>query len=111
MAYDERLAERIRGVLADRPDLDERKMFGGIAFMLDGHMAVGIVGEDLMVRLGPDAAAAALSRANVRPMDFTGRPMKGMVYVAPAGIRTACDLRRWIDAAAAFVATLPPKRA
>ena len=109
MAFDEQLAERVRAVLADRADLDERKMFGGLAFMLGGHMACGIVGDDLMLRLGPDGAQAALATPHVRPMDFTGRPMRAMVYVGAEGVRTAAQLRRWVAAAVTFVDDLPPK--
>jgi TfoX/Sxy family transcriptional regulator of competence genes len=109
MAYDETLADRIRAVLADRGDVREQKMFGGIAFMAGGHMCVGVIGEDLMVRLGEDGADAALDEPHTRPMDFTGRPMRNMVYVARAGTRDDAALRAWVDRALAFVATLPPK--
>jgi len=74
MAYDDELADRIRDALSHRDDVEERKMFGGLAFMVAGHMAVGIVGAELMVRLGQERAAAALAEEHVRPMDFTGRP-------------------------------------
>ncbi len=110
MAFDEVLAERIRVALAAAPDLHERKMFGGIAFMVSGQMACGILGEDLMVRLGPAGAAEALERPHVRPMDFTGRVSKSMVFVGPEAVRGDDDLQRWVDAATRFVATLPPKR-
>lgn len=109
MAYDEKLAERVRTVLADRADLDERRMFGGLAFMLGGHMACGVLGDELMIRLGPDGAERALRAKHTRPMDFTGRPMKGMVYVSADGLRTRRQLERWVGAATEFVATLPPK--
>jgi TfoX/Sxy family transcriptional regulator of competence genes len=108
MAYDERLADRVRGVLLADAGLTERKMFGGLAFMLDGHMCCGIVGDELMLRLGVDGADAALARPHVRPMDFTGRPMAGMVCVAPEGLGGVA-LRRWVERARAFVHTLPPK--
>jgi hypothetical protein len=108
MAYDEGLADRVRDVLASDPGLTERKMFGGLAFMLDGHMCCGIVGHDLMLRLGVDGADAALARPHVRPMDFTGRPMTGMVYVSPEGVRGRA-LRGWVERASAFARTLPPK--
>lgn len=85
MAYDEGVAERLRALFADPPGVTEKKMFGGMAFMYRGHMLVGIIGESLMARVGPDAYAAALSRTFVREMDFTGKPMKGYVYVDPAG--------------------------
>ena len=77
MAYDEKLADRVRGVLVDRRDVHEKKMFGGLAFMVRGHMCVGIVDRELMARIGPDASEKALTRPHVRPMDFTGRPLKG----------------------------------
>jgi hypothetical protein len=109
MAYDPGLAERIRELLRDRHDVVEKKMFGGIAFMLQGHMAVGIAGDALMARVGPDRHADALRSPHVRPMDFTGRPMKGYVFVDPAGLADDAELQRWIDACAAFVANLPPR--
>lgn len=109
VAYDEALADRIREALAARADVSERKMFGGIAFMLAGNMAVGVIGEDLMVRLDPADAEKALSEPHTRPMDFTGRPSKNVVYVGPAGTAGDEDLVAWVDAGAAFAASLPPK--
>lgn len=109
MAYDEALAARVRDLLALRSDLTEREMFGGIAFMLAGNMAVGIIGDDLMVRLGKDDAERALAEPYVRPMDFTGRPMKTTVYVDPDGTADDADLAGWVDAGADFAASLPPK--
>lgn len=111
MAYDEALAERIRTVLADRDDVREQKMFGGIAFMVGERMAVGVIREDLMVRVGPEAHDEALERPHTRPMDFSGRPMRGMVYVAPAGVARDEDLARWVRDAAAHAAAQPPKTA
>ena len=108
MAYDEQLAERIRSALPGDENVTERKMFGGLAFMLGGHMFCGIVGEELMLRLGPEGADSALGRPHVRPMDFTSRPMTGMVFVSPEGLRGPA-LRRWVDQSAAFARTLPPK--
>lgn len=109
MAYDEELAARVRTAAAKQHlDLTERKMFGGLAFMLDGHMTVGVLGTDLMVRLGADGARDALHEPHVREMDFTGRPMKGMVFVEKAGTRGA-QLARWLAEAAEHVRTLPPK--
>ncbi len=110
MAFDEGLAERIRDALRDAAAIDERRMFGGIAFMDAGRMFVGIAGDALMVRVGPSAYAAALARPHVRPMDFTGRPMKGYVYVDPPGFEDDAALASWIAQARAHVATLPPKR-
>lgn len=108
MAYDEQLAERVRDVLTTEDGVTERKMFGGLAFMVRGHMACGIVGEDLMLRLGPGVAEQALARPHVRPMDFTGRPLTGMVFVGREGLRGAA-LRRWVGKAVGFVDSLPPK--
>jgi TfoX/Sxy family transcriptional regulator of competence genes len=109
MAYDEGLAERIRLVLDDEERVSEKEMFGGVAFLLDGKMFVGIVKEDLMVRVGPDRYDESLTRAHVRPMDFTGKPMLGYVFVAPDGVAEDSELERWIRLAAGFVATLPKK--
>ena len=109
MAYDEQLADRIRNILADAAGISEREMFGGLAVMLDGHMCCGVVGDELMLRLGADGVRAALQRPHVRPMDFTGRTISTMVYVAPEGLRGPA-LRRWVEEAAAFARTLPPKR-
>ncbi|MGC1164534.1 MAG: TfoX/Sxy family protein [Solirubrobacterales bacterium] len=109
MAFDETLAQRIRDLLAPRAGLSERKMFGGIAFMLDGNMAVGVIGEDLMARLDPEDAERALKEPHTRPMDFTGRPSKNMIYVDAAGTALDTDLASWVDAGADFAASLPPK--
>ena len=110
MAYDETLAARVRDVLAGTEGVTERKMFGGLAFMVGGHMACGIVGDELMLRLGPARAERALARPHVRPMDFTGRPMTGMVFVGADGLRYRA-LRTWVVQAVEFVGTLPPKTA
>jgi len=109
MAYDERLADRVRTVLSRRRGLTEKKMFGGIAFLANGHMFCGVSGEDLMVRVGPKTWGEALARRHARLMDFTGKPLTGYVYVAPAGTRTAASLKPWVDRGLAFVRTLPPK--
>jgi TfoX N-terminal domain len=108
MAYDEALADRVRDALVDEPDVREQKMFGGVAFMVRGHMCVGLLGDELMVRVGPDAYDAALQRAGVREMDFTGRPMRGIVMVAPSALRGRA-LRGWVDRGREFIATLPPR--
>lgn len=109
MAYDEDLAERVRDVLRADPALSERKMFGGLCLMLGGHMCCGVVGSDLMLRLGEEGAEAALQRPHVRPMDFTGRPMSTMVYVSQEGLGGRA-LRAWVDKAAAYARSLPPRR-
>lgn len=109
MAYDEGIAERLRELFARRPGVTEKKMFGGLAFMYRDHMLVGIIGESLMARVGPDAYAAALRRPFAREMDFTGKPMKGYVYVAPAGYESEADLKSWVDRCLDFNASLPAK--
>ena len=109
MAYNEQLAERIRAALRGRDGVTERKMFGGIAFMVGGNMAVGVIRDDLIVRVGADAHDDAVAQPNVRVFDFGGRPSRGMVYVAPAGIATDDELARWVDAGASTAANLPPK--
>ena len=109
MAYDEALADRVREALGARAGVTERKMFGGIAFMVGGNMAVGVLGEELMVRLDPDDAEQALAESNTRPMDFTGKPMKGMLFVEPAGAEGDADLAGWVEAGADHAASLPPK--
>ena len=109
MAYDEGLAKRVREILADQPGIAERRMFGGLAFLLAGNMLCGIVGQDLMVRVGPDRHWEALAAPHARPMDFTGRPMNGMVYVGPKGCATDDMLRSWIDQGLSFAGSLPAK--
>jgi TfoX/Sxy family transcriptional regulator of competence genes len=109
MAYDEGLAQRIREMLAERTDTLEMRMFGGIAFLLRGNMAVGVVKEDLMVRVGPEAYEDLVGQPYARPMDFTHRPLKGFVYVAPEGVESDADLRRWIERGVAFANSLPAK--
>jgi TfoX/Sxy family transcriptional regulator of competence genes len=111
MSYDEGLAARTRAILAARRDLSERKMFGGLAFLVGGHMCCGIVGTELMVRVGPEGFEQALSQPHARPMDFTGKPLRGMLYVAAAGLRTDKSLRAWVDRGLRFVTMLPPKSA
>jgi hypothetical protein len=110
MAFDAGLVERIREVLEDERGIVEKKMFGGIAFLSPDHMFVGLAGTALMARVGPVAHERALSEPHVRPMDFTGRPMKGYVFVDPPGIDNDEDLRRWVLDCLAFVRTLPPKK-
>ncbi len=109
MAYDEGLAERLREVLQSRRGVTEKKMFGGVAFMVDGYMAVGIVRDTLMARVGPAAYEQALHMPHVREMDFTGKPMKGYVYVAPEGFEAQSELEAWVERCVTFVGTLPKK--
>jgi TfoX/Sxy family transcriptional regulator of competence genes len=109
MAYDEGLAERIRGVLEDRKDVSEKRMFGGIAFLVKGHMSVGIVKDELMVRVGPAAYDRLLEQPHARKMDFTGRPMKGFLYVSSAGLESDGELASWIEQGVAFASALPAR--
>jgi TfoX/Sxy family transcriptional regulator of competence genes len=109
MAYDERLAERIRSALPDSPDVTERKMFGGIAFMVGGNMACGVTGDDVLARVGPDAGEDALDEPHVHPMEMGGRRMKGYVRVASDGVADDEALQAWVDRCAAFAESLPPK--
>jgi hypothetical protein len=109
--YDERLAARVRGVLGDRPGLTEKKMFGGLAFLLGGNMACGVShdGESLLVRIPPEETEAALAEPGVRLMEMGGRSMKGWIYVGAEGHAKPKDLRRWVERGAAYASTLPPK--
>jgi TfoX/Sxy family transcriptional regulator of competence genes len=109
MAYDEGLAQWIRERLAADPDITAKHMFGGIAFLCRGNMAVGVSGDDLMVRVGPDAADAALARPGARVFDMTGRPMCGWILVAGSALTEDDALGAWIDEGHAFAASLPPK--
>ena len=97
MAYDDELANRIRQAFGARTDIVERKMFGGLAFLYRGRMCCGIVGSDLMVRVADDEFDAVMRGRHVRPMDFTGRPLRGFVYVSPPGFRTAAALLTWLS--------------
>jgi TfoX/Sxy family transcriptional regulator of competence genes len=103
MGYDEGTAARIRDLLAKRRDVVERKMFGGLTFMVNGAMCCGVTSEALVVRVGPEAYEAALEEPHARPMTFTGRPLAGMVYVDPPGYRTERSLARWVERGVAFV--------
>lgn len=111
MAYDEGLAERIRDALRHMSGIGEKKMFGGICFTLGGHMMVGIVNKSLMARVGEDTAKAAIARPGARPMDFTGKPMRGYLFVDPVGFAEDHDLEAWIALAREFVMSLPAKEA
>jgi TfoX/Sxy family transcriptional regulator of competence genes len=109
MAYDEDLAHRVRAVLSHTEAVTERPMFGGLAFRIGGNMFCGVVKNTLMVRLGPDGSERALDRPHVRPMDFTGRPMKGMVFVDPDGLHGTA-LQDWVNVAADHACGLLPKQ-
>ena len=111
MAYDEKLAVRVRASLADESDITEKKMFGGLAFMLRGNMACGVTNNDLMLRVGVERHDIALALPHAREMDFTGKPMKGFIFVAADGCKTAKSLGKCLALARAFAQTLPDKKA
>ena len=108
MAFDEELAMRVRAALGDAP-IVEQKMFGGITFMLNGHMTCGVIKDRLVLRLG-DAFEEALQKPHTEPMTFTGVPLKGMIYVLPAGVRTPKSLAAWVSRAVEHARSLPPKK-
>jgi TfoX/Sxy family transcriptional regulator of competence genes len=105
MAYAEQLAARIRTLLANRTDVTERKMFGGLTFMVGGHMCCGVNGNELIIRLDPEREDEALARPHARPMDFTGRPMRGFITVRPDGLKGS-RLSRWVQEAVARAESL-----
>lgn len=109
MAFDEGLAQRIRESLGGTSGVAEKRMFGGLAFLVDGNMCVGVIGDDLIARVGPDATAAALGRPGSRVFDFTGRPMKGWITVDASALDADDALAAWVDESLGFVRTLPPK--
>jgi len=109
MAYDEEIALRVRNALAKYHPIEEKKMFGGLAFMLRGHMCIGVIRDELMVRVGLAGYEAALSEPHAREMDFTGKALRGFVYVENAGIQTAAGLATWINRGTKFVLSIPLK--
>jgi TfoX/Sxy family transcriptional regulator of competence genes len=109
MPYDEGLSERIRDILAEHTGVTEKKKFGGLAFLLNGNMFCGVTNADLMLRLGADEAKAAIDQLSARAMDFTGRPLKGFVYVGPDGYAEDDALSDWIMRAIRFAESLPAK--
>ena len=109
MAFNEKLAEDIRKQLKGIKGVLEKKMFGGLCFLYQGNMAVGIAGEDLMVRVGPKRYDAALKLSHARVMDFTGRPLTGFIFVGPPGTKTAASLKKWLALGLDFARSLPAK--
>lgn len=109
MSYDSRLAERLANVIASRSDMKQKKMFGGIAWLLNGNVCVGIHKEWLVIRIGIDRAGLVLKEPHAKPMDITGKPMKGWIMVSPDGLESDADLKRFVGMAIAFAQTLPPK--
>lgn len=115
MAYDEELAERVLCALGARGDIDatrieRRAMFGGVSYLVDGAMCVGVLGEQIVARVSPAASDAFLEEPGVRPMDFTGRPMRGWLYASGPAIATDAALATWIDRCVAFTKTPGPKK-
>ncbi len=109
MAYDETLGRRVRALLQGRPGFAERRMFGGVGYLLHGNMACGVLNGALIVRVGPGSYEESLRLPHARPFDVTGRPMTGWVMVSPAGHDTAEGLAAWVERGASFAMTLPAK--
>ena len=109
MAYDEGLAQRVRELLEEEPGFDEKRMFGGIGFLIYGNMACGIIGDDLIVRVGKENYEDLLQLPHLRKFDLTGRPMRGWVMVSPEGCESDEDLSEWIERGLDFALSLPPK--
>ena len=110
MAYDEGLAQRIREILQDQPAVEEKKMFGGLCFIVSRHMCFGIVDDKLMARVGPDNYEGFLKLDHTKEMDFTGKPMKGMIYIEPHDLKSDKKLTFWVARCMDFINTLPPKK-
>jgi TfoX N-terminal domain len=109
MAYDENLAKRIRGELGPMPGLIEKKMFGGVGFLVQGNMACGVHGDDLIVRVGPERYEQALARPNTKLFDMTGRSMSGWIMVTPAGVAGEGELAAWVRLGVEYALSLPAK--
>jgi TfoX/Sxy family transcriptional regulator of competence genes len=109
MAFDEALADRVRGQLSGRSDVEDKRMFGAITFLVAGNMACGVSGDDLMVRVGREDAEALEAEPGARRFDMSGRPMRGWVLVAPEATADDGDLERWVRRGEAYAASLPPK--
>jgi len=109
MPYDEGLAQRIREALEGRPGVAEKRMFGGMAFMINGNMACGVIKDDLMIRVGPDGYEKSLSMAHTRRFDFTGKPLRGFIVVAATGFEDDDALRKWVMKGVDFASSLPAK--
>jgi hypothetical protein len=110
VAYDEKLAGRVRALLGGKRGVTEKKMFGGIAFLLRGKMCCGVLNSDLVARVGAENYATAVKRRHARPMNFTGRSIKGFVYVGPGGTRTTRDLQRWLGECNALASVFANRR-
>ena len=109
MAYSTELGERIRAILVEQAGVSERKMFGGLCFLINNNMACGVVKDELMVRVDKEMYDEMLMQPHAREMDFTGRPLRGMVYVNTTGIATDEGLATWVQRGVDYAASLPPK--
>lgn len=109
MAYDAGLAERLHDHFQHHHELTVKKMFGGLCFLVSQHMCCAIIGDKLMARVGPNNYADCLSKPRVSEMDFTGKPVKGLVYIAPNGFESDIDLTYWVNICVTFANSLPPK--
>jgi len=109
MAYDKGVAQRLREALEGESGIEEKRMFGGLAFLLRGNMCCGVIADMLMARVGPERYAEALKKPHAREMDFTGRPLNGFVYVEPAGFESDEDLAAWVALCVGFAGSLPVK--
>ena len=109
MAYSTLLAHRVRAVLPAGLQVQERKMFGGLAFLVGGHLGCGILGDRLMVRIPPQDHAQTLAEPHVHPMDLTGRPMRGFIFIDAEGLTSEPNLTSWVERGVAFASSLPPK--
>lgn len=109
MAYDERLAARVRRLLSRHKALAEIKMFGGLCWTIRGNMACGVLNDDLVLRVDPEKAPAYLKEPHARPMDFTGRPMKNFLYVSAKACATPAGLRKWVSRSVEYASSLKPK--
>ncbi len=110
MAYDENLAQRVREILAGSKGVTEKKMFGGLCFLLNGNMMGGVLKDDLIVKFDKADHEKILAQKHVRPFDFSGRPMAGIAYVGSAGVKARKDLARWVEMGKAHAAGLPKKK-
>jgi TfoX/Sxy family transcriptional regulator of competence genes len=109
MAYSEELANRVRGLLKGNYEFTEKKIFGGLCYMINGNMFCGVIKDNLVVRVGKDAYEDALAKQGAKPMDFTGRPLSGFVYIEPEWYRKKQSLLAWINKGVEFASSLPPK--
>ena len=109
MPYAEGLAQRVNELVGDRHVLKVKKMFGGLCYLVNGNMALGLTGEDLMIRVGQADHEAALAEPHAREMDFTGKALKGFIYVGPAGHEQDEGLKHWVEKGLSFALSLPPK--